>query len=187
MDIVIKHLGPDVIEDFLYFFDEVGFIDNPNWASCYCHYYHFDGSREDWGKRTKIQNRDATKALILSGKMKGFLAYSDGKPIGWCNANSRQIYSYLPVKDAHNEEEKVASVVCFLITPHYRKKGIARMLLKEACEYYKIKKYNYIEAYPVKEAKSDAHNYHGPISLFRSEGFSVIKELKDFFVMRKQL
>lgn len=187
MDLVIKPLEPDLIDDFLFFFDEIGFVDNPNWASCYCHYYHFNGSRKNWAKRTKIQNRNASKALILSGKMKGFLAYSDGQPIGWCNVNSKENYSYIIFKDAPNERKKIVAVVCFLIAPNYRKRGIARLLLKEACEYYKINKYDYMEAYPIKNGKSDAHNYHGPYSLFLSEGFSVIKELKSFYVMRKKL
>jgi len=187
MDLVIKALGPNLIEDFLYFFDEVGFVDNPNWASCYCHYYHFNGSREDWINRTKTQNRNASKTLILSGKMNGFLAYSYEKPIGWCNVNSRDHYAYLPFKDSFNEEKKIAAIVCFLIAPNQRKKGIARRLLREACKYYRINNYDYLEAYPVKEGKTDAHHYHGPYSLFLSEGFSVFKELENFYVMRKTL
>jgi hypothetical protein len=62
MNIEIKALEPPLIDDFLYFFDEIGFADNPNWSSCYCQYYHFDGSRSEWSNRTKKQNRDASKA-----------------------------------------------------------------------------------------------------------------------------
>ncbi|MFW9947874.1 MAG: GNAT family N-acetyltransferase [Candidatus Odinarchaeota archaeon] len=187
MDLTIKPLSSDLLDDFLNFFDNIGFVDNPDWADCYCQFYHIEGSREKWAKRTKEQNRNSSKALITSGKMKGFLAYSNGKPIGWCNANSKENYSYLLYKDESNNEKKIAAVVCFLISPSYRNKGIARLLLKQVCEYYKSKKYDYIESYPVKNGKSDAHNYHGPYSLFLSEGFSVFKELKTIYVMRKNL
>ncbi|MGB5909720.1 MAG: GNAT family N-acetyltransferase [Promethearchaeia archaeon] len=187
MDIIIKPLTSDLTEDFLHFFDNIGFVDNPDWDSCYCQFYHIEGSRKKWAKRTKEQNRNSSKALITSGKMKGFLAYLDGKPVGWCNANSKENYSYILFEDESNNEKKVATVVCFLIAPSYRNKGIARLLLKEAYKYYKSKKYDYIESYPVKNHKSDAHNYHGPYSLFLSEGFSVFKELKGIYVMRKNL
>ncbi|MEJ2248848.1 MAG: GNAT family N-acetyltransferase [Candidatus Lokiarchaeota archaeon] len=187
MDIGIKALEPDLIDDFLYFFDEIGFVDNPDWSDCYCQYYHFDGPRREWSKRTKKQNKNASKALILSGKMKGFLAYSDKKPIGWCNANSKENYSYVLFKEEPIEGRKIAAVVCFLIAPNYRQKGVARLLLKEACRFYKNNRYDYMEAYPIKNGKSDAHNYHGPYSLFLSEGFSVLKELEAFYVMRKKL
>ncbi|MFX1310749.1 MAG: GNAT family N-acetyltransferase [Promethearchaeota archaeon] len=187
MDLTIKPLSSDLLDDFLNFFDNIGFVDNPDWADCYCQFYHIEGSRKRWAKRTKEQNRNSSKALITSGKMKGFLAYSNGKPIGWCNANSKENYSYLLYKEESNNEKKIAAVVCFLIAPSYRNKGIARLLLKQVCEYYKGKKYDYIESYPVKGEKSDARNYHGPYSLFLSEGFSVFKELKTIYVMRKNL
>ncbi len=187
MDIIIRPLTSDLMEDFLHFFDNVGFVNNPDWAGCYCQFYHIEGSRKKWAKRTKEQNRNSSKALITSGKMKGFFAYLDEKPVGWCNANSKENYSYVLFKDEADGEKKIAGIVCFLIDPSYRKKGVARLLLKEVCEYYKSKKYDYVESYPVKNDKSDAHNYHGPYSLFLSEGFSVFKELKGIYVMRKKL
>ena len=187
MDVIIKPLKPDLIDDFLYFFDEVGFVDNPDWAGCYCHFFHFPGSRKKWSKRTGKQNRESSKALIDSGKMKGFLAYSNGKPIGWCNANLKENYSYLPFEEQLDNQSKIAAVVCFLIAPSFRKQGLSRQLLKTVCEFYKDKNYDFIESYPIREDKSDAHNYHGPYNLYLSEGFSVYKELERIYVMRKKL
>ncbi|MFX1401744.1 MAG: GNAT family N-acetyltransferase [Promethearchaeota archaeon] len=183
----IKVLIPDLIDDFLYFFDEVGFADNPDWSSCYCQFYHFKGSREQWIKTTKERNRNESKTLILSGDMQGFLAYSEGKPIGWCNANSKEKYYNLPFKEEINLKEKIASIACFLISFQHRKKGIAKLLLKYICRYFQEKGYNYIESYPRKDTVVDAHNYHGTYSMYISEGFYVEKELDDSFVMRKNL
>jgi GNAT superfamily N-acetyltransferase len=119
--------------------------------------------------------------------MQGFIAYSGKDPIGWCNVNSKDKYSHIMFKDESEEGKKIAAIVCFLIAPNYRKKGISRLLLKEACRAYKNKKFDCMEAYPIKNGKSDAHNYHGPYSLFLSEGFLVVKELEQIYVMRKKL
>ena len=187
MDLIIKMLKPELLDDFLYFFDEKAFVDNPNWASCYCQFYHFAGLRKEWSKRTREQNRESSIELIKSGKMKGFLAYENETPVGWCNSNSKINYSFIPFKENLDNQLKIASIVCFLIDPLYRKKGIARMLLHKLCKYYKDNNYDFIESYPVKGDKSDTHNYHGPYSLYLSEGFTLYKELSRIYVMRKNL
>ncbi len=186
MDVMIKVLSPDILEDFLYYFDNVGFSDNPDWAACYCHFYHFSGSNKKFLKRTAEENRKASRQLILSGKMNGFIAYLDEKPVGWCNINSKQNYAKIPYKE--KTRSKIASLICFVIAPSHRKQGIARKLLKYACSYYQNKDFNIIEAYPKKgEELSDAHSYHGPFSLYTSEGFFIYKEFKDYYVMHKKL
>ena len=46
MNIAIKALSLDLIDDFLYFFDEIAFTDNPEWSGCYCVFYHHNGDEE---------------------------------------------------------------------------------------------------------------------------------------------
>jgi len=141
MNFEIKRLEPSVLDDFLLYFDEIGFTDNPEWGGCYCHFYHFEGERKDWGKRTGEANRDASINLINSRKMSGFLVYEQEKPIGWCNANIKENYHAL-ISDAeinYEKSEKIASIVCFLIAPDYRRKGIAGKLLYFIAEINKIK------------------------------------------------
>ena len=189
MDITIKQLDSSLLDDFLYYFDKVAFTDNPGWSGCYCQFYHFKGKRSDWAKRTGKQNRDAAKDLIISGQMNGFLAYKDGDPVGWCNVNLKNKYPLLIQDNDINYpyEGKIVSIVCFLIAPEYRKQGIARNLLQFANEYYKSKEFDFIEAYPRKNVKSDAHNYKGPLSLYESEGFSIYKKFENFNIVRKNL
>lgn len=189
MELEIKPLRPDLLDDFLYYFDSVGFADNPDWSVCYCHYYHFSGSNKKWGKRTGEENRNASIELIRSGKMYGFLGYLDNKPVGWCNVNSRENFSKSLYKydTPDSQEKKIASIVCFLIAHTHRKQGVAHQLLKYACSSYKDNGYKIMEAYPRKGKLSDAHAYRGPISLYNSEGFSIYKEFKNFYVMRKKL
>ena len=81
--------------------------------------------------------------------------------------------------------KNIISIVCFLIAPNYRKKGIARELLKSIIFQSKQMGYNSIEAYPVKNANSDAKSYHGPINLYKSEGFTIYKELEDLYIVHK--
>ncbi|MFX1448747.1 MAG: GNAT family N-acetyltransferase [Promethearchaeota archaeon] len=189
MHIIIKPLIPELVEDFLFFFDNIAFSDNPEWGSCYCQFYHFAGNMEEWKKTTKEQNRNAAKTLIGEEKMKGFIAFVNDEPVGWCNINSKDVYEKSPIDNRSEDalKGKIASVVCFLIAPAYRKKGVARKLLQFAIEFLKEKSYSYIEAYPRKGELSDAHSYHGPVSLFTSEGFLNISEDENFLLMRKSL
>ncbi|MFX0076334.1 MAG: GNAT family N-acetyltransferase, partial [Candidatus Hermodarchaeota archaeon] len=75
MNLIIKQLTPDLLEDFLNFFDNIAFTDNPDWADCYCRFYHFPGSMKEWSRATKEQNRSAVINLINEKKMTGLLAY----------------------------------------------------------------------------------------------------------------
>lgn len=186
MDIKIKSLTPDILEDFLYFFENVGFSDNPDWATCYCHFYHFAGKNKKFFKRTAEENRNTSKELILTGKMNGLIAYLDEKPVGWCNVNSKDNYAKIPYEE--KSKAKIASLICFVVAPSHRKQGIARKLLRFACSSSQNNGYDLIEVYPQKgEELSDAHSYRGPISLYLSERFSIYKEFKDYYVMRKEL
>ena len=49
---VIWELTPELLDDFLNFFDHDAFADNPVWFGCYCMYYHFMGTVEEWDKRS---------------------------------------------------------------------------------------------------------------------------------------
>ncbi|MBN1802529.1 MAG: GNAT family N-acetyltransferase [Candidatus Lokiarchaeota archaeon] len=189
MDITIKPLKPELLEDFLYFFDSIAFTDNPDWAKCYCHFYHFNGSPKEWVKTTAQVNRKASIELILSEKMHGYLAYSDINPIGWCNVNFKENFSksILGKEIIDHSEGKIASIVCFIIAPHHRKQGIARKLLKTACYDFKSKNFDFIEAYPRKGKLTEALHYHGPLSLYKSEGFFIYKDFEKYLIVRKSL
>ncbi|MFX0027939.1 MAG: GNAT family N-acetyltransferase [Candidatus Hermodarchaeota archaeon] len=189
MALIIKSLSSDLLDDWIFFFENVGFADNPDWSGCYCRYYHFAGSNKNWGNQTKEDNRDASINLIISGVMHGFLAYLEDRPIGWCNINSREnfakeLYEY---DIADSEGKQIAGIVCFLIGHTHRKQGIARKLLNHAITHYKNEGYDIIESYPRVGDLSDAHSYRGPVSMYESEGFVVYKKFKNFYVMRLNL
>ena len=189
LEIIVKPLSPKLIKDFLNFFDNVAFTDNPEWGGCYCHFYHFAGDMEQWDECTKDYNRNATENLIKERIMMGFLAFINNEPVGWCNVNFKDAYEKTPIDSEPEDgpEGKIASVVCFLIAPVHRRKGVSRKLLKHAIKTLKEEGFAWIEAYPRKGDLSDAHSYHGPVSLFDSEGFIIVKEDEHFLLMRKSL
>jgi len=50
MDISIKALSADLLKDFLFFFDNMVFIENPDWSGCYCFSFHFIGTNDQWNR-----------------------------------------------------------------------------------------------------------------------------------------
>ena len=186
MNIRIKPLTKDLKEDYLRFFDTMIFDENPDWSSCYCIDYHFTG---DVATCTRASNRAGVSKLIEEDKMTGYLVYKDEKPIGWCNANDRMNYQRL-LKDydfVDKPEDKACSIVCFLIHPDYRRKGIARAILERILQDYSEKGYDYIESYPRKEESASASSFKGPMSLYERYDFKLHKEYDSYYVMRKKL
>jgi ribosomal protein S18 acetylase RimI-like enzyme len=186
MDIAIKPLSPDLLEDYLYFFDNMVFTEHPDWKKCYCFSFHFTGKPEQW---TQNESRKAVIEFINEGKLTGYLAFSNGKPVGWCNVNDRSNYQRL-MQDpdfAKENNGKVCSIVCFLISPDFRRKGIAEKLLQQVCADYALKNYDCIEAYPRKGKLSCEGHFPGPLNLYKKYDFKIENELEYEYVVRKRL
>src|SRR5512133_1897099 len=129
MNISIKPLSVDLLNDFLFLFDNMVFTENPDWSRCYCYSFHFTGTNDQWNKEG---NRSSVIELIKEDKMAGYLAFHENEPVGWCNANNRLNYQrllkYYDLID--NPDDKVCSIVCFVIRPDFRRNGIAQKLLE---------------------------------------------------------
>ncbi len=186
MDITVKSLSPDLLNDYLFFFDNMVFTEHPDWSKCYCYSFHFTGPDEKWNKK---ENRSSVMKLINEDKMRGYLAYSNNTPIGWCNVNDRNNYQALrKIYDLGDDpDEKICSIVCFLISPEFRGKGIAKILLAKIINDYSLKEYDYLEAYPVKGDLSCENNYKGPLSLYENHNFSIISEFEKYYVVKRNL
>jgi ribosomal protein S18 acetylase RimI-like enzyme len=184
MELCIKPLTPELVNDYLQFFDTVSFTENPDWSVCYCFSFHFVGTKEQWNREN---NRSGVVRYVNENKMTGYLAYLNDKPVGWCNANDRLKYQRLIKYFDIDTEDKVCSIVCFLIHPDHRRKGIAQKLLEKVCADYTGKDYDYIEAYPGKGDLSCEGHYKGPLKLYRTFDFTIKKEYADYYVVRKNL
>jgi len=185
----VKPLTPERTDDFLRFFDRDAFMDNPIWASCYCLFYQFPGTGEEWQQQTGAQNRAAKQASIRAGEAQGYLAYVEGQPAGWCHAAPR---ATLPGLDRNEEfrtddPEGVGAIVCFVIAAPYRRQGIAARLLDAACDGLQAQGMTLAEAYPAKEVHSEARAYHGPLAMYLAAGFTPVREAGEFVVVRRQL
>ncbi|MGB1037810.1 MAG: GNAT family N-acetyltransferase [Bacteroidia bacterium] len=182
----ILPLTKDLKEDYLHFFDNIVFEENPDRSSCYCCDYHFLGEVETC---TRDVSRPFVANLIDENKLTGYLVYENDKPIGWCNVNDRSNYQRL-LRDfdlVDKPEDKVCSIVCFLIHPDYRRQGIAYEIIQKIITDYSSKDYDYIEAYPRKGELSSEGNFKGPLELYKRFDFKMNKEHDNYYVMRRDL
>lgn len=190
MEITIKKLSSELLPDYLHFFDHVAFADNPKWASCYCFYDLANCSNQEWEARTGEQNRQAAQTAILSDSMQGYLAYLDGEPVGWCHANKKEhfpLYRDVPEAADQSQLAQTGAIVCFLVAPGFRGKGIARQLLAAVCGGFKDQGLAFVEGYPSTSAKTAGQNHHGPLELYLDEGFVSVTEVGNRVIMRKTL
>jgi GNAT superfamily N-acetyltransferase len=183
----IHPLDPGRLADLLDFFERRAFADNPKWLSCYCHFPHADHARVVWKERSADDNRAATCARVEDRTMTGWLAYSQGEAIGWCNAGPRRFIEGLfdapePLAD------RIGAIACFVIAPAFRGRGIATALLAAACEGLQDRGFEWAEAYPRPTITDAAENHYGPLAMYSAAGFDVVKHETDGgLIVRKRL
>jgi GNAT superfamily N-acetyltransferase len=167
--ISIQKLDPGCLPMFLRFFDGDAFSDNPKWASCYCQCFYEDHNVVKWSDRTAEQNR----ALACS-----YLVSENDNPVGGCDAAPRRLLHALDDEPTPNAET-VGAIVCFLVSPSHRGKGVARALLDAACHGLREQGMTIAEANPRPDARTPADNHFGPLSLYVSSGFGIHRQDAD--------
>ncbi|ACQ79823.1 GCN5-related protein N-acetyltransferase [Beutenbergia cavernae DSM 12333] len=115
------------------------------------------------------------------GTPPGVVAYVDGEPAGWCSIAPRSSHHRLthsrtiPTVD----DVPVWSIVCLVVRPRFRRRGLARHLLDGAVDYARSRGAPVVEAYPVDPGErrlSSAFAYMGTMSLFEAAGFVRVAE-----------
>lgn len=183
-DYVIRELTPELLDEYLRFFDTDAFADNPKWASCYCYFPQAPHDTENWHDRTGEQNRADVSRLIESGEMQGYLAFHDGKAVAWCNAAPR---TRMTILDDEAGAEKVGSIICFIVAKEHRGRGVAKKLLAAALAGFERQGLELAEGYPRRDAHDEASSHFGPLSLFLAAGFEPHTETDGNTVVRKVL
>jgi ribosomal protein S18 acetylase RimI-like enzyme len=195
--VVTMPLRPEDAGEFLRFFDHergAAFADNPAWAKCYCRYYQVPKAIR-WASLSAPSNRRTMEARINVGEMEGLLAFEGADVVGWVNVQARHklphCFARLGIAPTPLpcEPFEAAAIVCFVIAPSRRRRGIARALLRGALESFAARGFKLIDAFPFRSGDSqlDTDHFHGPLSLFLDAGFSVLGQHKHLTVVRKLL
>ncbi len=208
--ITIKKLTPDLLEDYLDYFDHRAFSDGSPFYPCYCSAFNMSGERirNEFFRQSEIYGggsegwkralRAAAARMVESGEIQGYLAYDGETAVGWCNANDRLNYyrvGEFDLSDVPRDEPcdecrrkgEVKSVVCFEICPEYRGKGIASLLLDRVCQDAQRDGYACVEAYPAKSEGMQGLAFTGPRRLYEKAGFLIAAQRDGMYVMRKRL
>lgn len=183
----VKANTPDTMDDFLTFFEQRAFRDNPQWAGCYCLYsYHND---EEWEASNPSENKTEALVRLAEGRMPGYLGYLDGEVIAWMAVGKRKNFNRYAtyLADSEDTEKSIFSITCFIIDPDFRNQGIATALLERVSADLATKGVDILEAYPMDKEASNAHHHRGPLSLYKHAGFKVVEQVGIFARVRKQL
>ncbi|MBR6822685.1 MAG: GNAT family N-acetyltransferase, partial [Clostridia bacterium] len=81
----------------------------------------------------------------------------------------------------------IKSVVCFEVSPDFRGRGIASMLLERVIEDAMAEGYQYIEAYPNATVQDTFSAFTGPKRLYDKAGFIETGRKDHMVIMRKSL
>ena len=192
MNIEIRRLSPELADDYVHFFDVTPHDEYVDAHKCYCVCWCAD-DYEGKDFSTAQKRRAAAHAYVQQGILQGYLAYHEGRPVGWCNVNAkldclkccswRMFMKDVPV----NHSEKVKSVFCFVIAPDMQHKGIASQLLEHAMQDTAKEDFDCVEAYPNKSFVSVAADFMGPAKMYNKLGFEIIGETNEKYIMRKAL
>lgn len=178
--IEIHPLSPERQADFMAFFDGEAFSDNPRWAFCYCQCFYEDHRVVNWKARTAGENRDCAARRIATGRMQGYLAYREGRVVGWCSAAPRPLLHALddepPLQTSPEELARTGTIMCFLVAPSQRGQGIAKALLDAACDDLRKQGMARVEANPRPDPASAADNHFGPLTLYLAAGFEQLRD-----------
>ncbi|MBM3329682.1 MAG: GNAT family N-acetyltransferase [Calditrichaeota bacterium] len=148
---------------------------NEGVAWCACAAWRAETTWDEWDSRTAEQNRAVRDSIIDSGELDGFLAYEDGRPVGWCQVGVRERVSRLCAHYDFSPEPGVWAITCLFIHPNRRKSGVAGEMLQAILSEAKSSGIVAVEAYPrTEQTLSDDDHWMGPPGLFEALGFKVV-------------
>jgi GNAT superfamily N-acetyltransferase len=117
-------------------------------GGCWCMWWK--RSREQFVRRKGASNRRSFKALVDRGEVPGFLAFEQGKPVGWCAVEPRDHYMLLARSRALAavDAESVWSITCLFIKAGHRRRGLSLAMLQQAKRFVGARGGCLVEGYP---------------------------------------
>lgn len=190
MNLEIRRLAPELADDYIHFFDVTPHDDGIDEHKCYCVCWVSDDTA---GKdmSTRENRRRFAREYVRGGQLQGYLAYIDGQPVGWCNANTKanclqcRSWRYFMQDVSVDAAENIKSVFCFVIAPEWKRHGIATQLLERVCADAQADGFDCVEVYPNKTFASESSDFMGPIHMYEKLGFTAIHETEHKLIMRK--
>ncbi|QCB94132.1 GNAT family N-acetyltransferase [Cellulomonas shaoxiangyii] len=141
----------------------------PDAGGCWCMSYRDS-------RVPNLERPAAVRALCAAEPGPGVLAYVDDEVAGWCSVAPRSTYRRLmrsrtiPFLD----ERDAWSVVCFVVRPPYRRRGLMHVLLAGAVEHARAHGAQVVEGYPAETGGTRldvVSGYVGTVELFEAAGF----------------
>ena len=198
-DLQVESLTPDRRDELMTFLGGDGFVDNPDWSDCYCQWPFEDSGKSEEGSDADgdesipegfdvgAYNRRLACSRIDARIMRGHLALREDRIVGWCAAGPRERYSVLG-DILGDGADSVGAIMCFVVEPASRGKGVGTALLNAALDEFRAGGLAYAEAYPRRDASSEAAKFHGSVGMYLAAGFTVHDERDDgTTVVRLQL
>ncbi len=155
------------------------------------------GEAEGYLARTEPIPPDARDASLPpeGGRALGAAHRAHGSVVGWMHAAPRHKlpHCFERMKFAPPSVEvaahEAAVIVCFVIAPAWRRRGVASALLDFALADFAARGIAVVDAFPFKagDGTSPADHYHGPAALFASRGFVPIADHPDLTAVRRRL
>jgi GNAT superfamily N-acetyltransferase len=149
------------------------FDDCADAGNCFCAFWHLPKRtcENNWGEANRRWYFDT----ILNYGPLGIIAYSNDEPAGWCGIAPRSKYDRLRRSRFFSavDNRPVWSVTCFVVRKKFRRRGLSRLLLREAVVFAQSRGAERIEGYPfdLDQGISRGDLYSGILSVFLAEGF----------------
>lgn len=164
-------------------------------SSCFCRYWHFTGTKNDWLERCAIrpeENLAEQREAVARGdaSASGLVALDQGVVVGWMKVAPRESLpklTSLPVYRQLVAEPGTWTIGCFVVDPSARRRGVARALVQNAELYVAARGGRLIEGHPRRstEPLHDEEAWQGPERLFVELGFTAIHDVSPYPVYRK--
>ena len=151
---------------------------------CWCMYYRVSGkgayTRPSDSQRAL--SKAALKGLAAHDPPPGLLGYQGKAPVGWVSLGPREDFAKLAKSPAMRpvDDQRVWSIVCFVVPSEYRKQGVAGALLAAAVRYAAKRGVRLLEAYPVDKDQPSAPEapWFGSKRMFDEAGFQEVARRK---------
>jgi GNAT superfamily N-acetyltransferase len=168
-------------------------------SRCYCRYFHFDGDKNAWQARLAFEperNRDALLERAAASPAGGVVAIREnGDVVGWMKLEAsselpklygQRVYRALPCFTG--DRSRVWTLGCFLVDPAFRRRGVARALVRAGVSLARAQGAQAIEAFPRRAEGIGAEElWTGPFAVLAEEGFEIVHEQTQYPVLRRVL